>query len=50
MHHRKKSKSGPVKSLGKGRVCKKFKCSQRLSIYNLDEYCNVHRNEYLALN
>ena len=49
-HYRKQSKGGPVKRSSKGRVCKKYGCRQRLSIYNLDKYCNVHRSEFTDLN
>jgi len=45
MYPRKIKKSGPAKSFGSGRVCKKKGCRQRLSIYNSEEYCNVHRGE-----
>ena len=33
------------KQYGKGRVCKKFGCKKRLSIYNSEQYCHVHRKE-----
>ena len=31
------------------KICKKYKCKQRLSVYNSEEYCNVHHIEFLDL-
>jgi len=45
MYIRKTRKTGPVKKFKGGRVCKKFKCKQRLSVYNSEDYCNVHKRE-----
>jgi len=47
MHFRKTKRGGQVKKFASGRVCKKTGCKQRLSIYNSEEYCNVHRREGL---
>ncbi|MFA5262123.1 MAG: hypothetical protein WC450_12940 [Candidatus Omnitrophota bacterium] len=35
------------KRLEKGRVCKKYGCKHRLSVYNSEVYCNVHHGELL---
>lgn len=42
---RKPKKTGHVKMFKGGRVCKKYKCKQRLSNYNSGEYCHVHQRE-----
>ncbi len=39
-------KKDPPKQYGKGRVCKKFGCKKRLSVYNSEQYCHVHRKEF----
>ncbi len=48
MHSRKTQRKGPVPRFKMGRVCKKFGCKQRLSIYNSEAYCNVHVKEFLS--
>jgi len=47
MYPKKAKRSGPVKRFSSGRICKKYKCKQRLSIYNSDEHCHAHRKEFL---
>ena len=44
-HFWKTKRAGQVKRFTGGRVCKKAGCKQHLSIYNLEEYCSVHRAE-----
>lgn len=45
---KKTNQSRSIKKHAKGRVCKKYGCHKRLSIYNADEYCYVHRMEGLS--
>lgn len=40
-------KSGTIKRFGVGRVCRKYGCKHRLSVYNLEEYCNIHHGELM---
>ncbi len=46
MYPRKTKKSGPLKKFKKGRVCKKYGCRHRLSVYNSEIYCYIHLNEF----
>lgn len=46
MYIHKRKRVGQLKSFGKGRVCKKHGCKQRLSIYNAERYCHVHGIEF----
>ena len=46
MYTRVTIKKDPPKQYGKGRVCKKFGCKKRLSVYNSEQYCHVHRKEF----
>lgn len=48
MYNRKTKKKGPLENFKKGRICKKYLCKQRLSIYNPEEYCHVHRGQALG--
>ena len=45
MYPRKTRKTGPGKKFSGGRTCKKNGCKQKLSTYNAEEYCNLHRGE-----
>jgi len=45
MYPRKTKRNSPVKKFKGGRVCKKFGCKQRLSVYNSEEHCHVHQAE-----
>ena len=47
MYVHKRRKIGQLKSFGKGRVCKKYGCKQRLSIYNSALYCHLHGKEFI---
>lgn len=47
MYPQKTRKNGPIQRFKMGRVCKKFGCKQRLSIYNPDEFCNIHSKELM---
>lgn len=47
MRPRKVRRNTPVKKSKGGRVCKKFGCKQRLSVYNAQEYCHAHQSEFL---
>lgn len=44
---KKASKRGVVKNYKVGRICKKIGCNKKLSMYNSEEYCYVHRQEFL---
>ena len=39
-------KRDPPTQYRKGRVCKKRGCKKRLSVYNPEQYCHVHRREF----
>jgi hypothetical protein len=47
MYYRKTRKTEPPRRFKKGRVCKKYGCGQRLSVYNSELYCHVHLALYL---
>lgn len=42
---KKPKKKGQVVRHSAGRVCKKFGCKNRLSVYNSEEYCHAHHSE-----
>ena len=46
MYVQKTIKKDPPKQYGKGRVCKKYGCKKRLSVYNPEQYCHAHRREF----
>jgi hypothetical protein len=46
MYARKINKKAPP-TFRKGRICKKYRCKQALSIYNAEIYCHVHRREFM---